>query len=322
MNEFGYLIDKIRSASFIEEPFHFLVIENFLNQDHFGQVVSADEVTRPEFSTTEKMIRDLKETGYEVQLFPGCTTSIKEYLKCYNSKKWPVDKGILEGFGLTFRLKTYKTPLLSRLVLFLNTPQFKAALEEKFGITSPNYVETAIQKYLHGYEISPHPDIRKKALTYMLNINSTAESEQTAIHTHLLRFKNERRYIYEFWKYNQDIERCWVPWDWCESVRETNLNNSITIFSPSNDTLHAVKLKYDHLKFQRTQVYGNLWYDTSVAEYDMEYRHIDLLGRKTNLRRRMIKSIPEPVKKVLKKYPSLTRVFSQWCETSFTTLKC
>ena len=38
----------------------------------------------------------------------------------------------------------------------------------------------------------------------------------------------------------------------------TNKNNSIVIFKPSVDTLHAVKMKYDHTKFQRTQLYGNL----------------------------------------------------------------
>ena len=33
------------------------------------------------------------------------------------------------------------------------------------------------------------------------------------------------------------------------------------MFKPSFDTLHAVKAKYNHLVFQRTQLYGNLWFN-------------------------------------------------------------
>ena len=38
----------------------------------------------------------------------------------------------------------------------------------------------------------------------------------------------------------------------------TNKNNSIVLFKPDIDTLHAIKLDYNHNKFQRTQLYGNL----------------------------------------------------------------
>jgi hypothetical protein len=41
-----------------------------------------------------------------------------------------------------------------------------------------------------------------------------------------------------------------------------NNNNSFIIFHPDNNppTLHAIRLKYNHLKYQRTQIYGNLMY--------------------------------------------------------------
>ena len=34
------------------------------------------------------------------------------------------------------------------------------------------------------------------------------------------------------------------------------------IFNPDNNppTLHAIRLNYNHLKYQRTQIYGNLMY--------------------------------------------------------------
>ena len=137
---------------------------------------------------------------------------------------------------------------------------FLTTLESKFGIDRPNRIETAIHKYLSGYEISPHPDIRSKCLTYLLNINTEDISEDIDIHTHLLEFKEEKRFIYEYWKYNTNFDTDWVPWSWCKSRKTIGKNNSIIIFKPSCNTLHAVKLQYDHLVFQRTQIYGNLWY--------------------------------------------------------------
>jgi hypothetical protein len=113
---------------------------------------------------------------------------------------------------------------------------------------------------MSGYEISPHPDIRKKCLTYMININTDAAAESLDLHTHLMRFKDPWQKIYDFWDSNPSIDRCWVPWQWCSDTFIHAKNNSIVMFAPNNRSLHAVKLDYDHLDFQRTQIYGNLWY--------------------------------------------------------------
>ena len=174
--------------------------------------------------------------------------------------EWPVDKARLEGFGLTFRFSKYGNKKIENLVSYLNSPRFHRALETKFSISRTCRIETAIQKYLSGYEISPHPDIRSKCLTYMINVNTDPASEEMPIHTHLLRFKDNKKFISEFWKHNSDFDRDWVPWEWCETEKEINRNNSLIMFAPSHGTLHAVKLRYDHLNFQRTQLYGNLWY--------------------------------------------------------------
>ncbi|MEO0061585.1 MAG: hypothetical protein RLZZ08_145 [Pseudomonadota bacterium] len=131
---------------------------------------------------------------------------------------------------------------------------------EKFGITTPVQIDTGIQKYLHGYEISPHPDIRRKALTWMLNINTGDFSEDQEFHTHYLRLKPEWSFITAFWQGNPQIDRDWLPWSWCETVKRQRQNNSLVIFAPSDDTIHAVKASYDHLGMQRTQMYGNLWH--------------------------------------------------------------
>ena len=117
-----------------------------------------------------------------------------EYLKWYNnpdpSKKYTYN--LLEGFGISFRMQQYHNPFLERLIKFLNSDLFHDTIKYKFGKTNPTRVETAIQKYVSGYEISPHPDIRKKCLTYMININTDKLSEQLDIHTHFLYFKKDK----------------------------------------------------------------------------------------------------------------------------------
>ncbi|MEZ4801913.1 MAG: hypothetical protein R2797_04010 [Gelidibacter sp.] len=309
LNEFGYIIDKIQSADFSHDPFDFILIDNFLSKEHFDEFTSAKEIKRPVPLNTENLIDDLMDNGYKIQRFPGCSTSVEEYLKALNSKNANVDKELLEGFGMAFRLTDFQTPILQRLTEFLNSNQFKVALEKKFNITESNYVDTGIQKYLQGYEISPHPDIRKKAATYMLNINTDKESENIAIHTYLCKFKPEREYIYDFWENHEEMDRCWVPWEWCDISLKTNANNSIILFSPSNTSLHAVKLDYDHLKFQRTQVYGNLWYDETTIKYSPSYKeiatkNIDIEAIKKKSKessmRKIIARIPGSVKRIFK----------------------
>lgn len=49
-------------------------------------------------------------------------------------------------------------------------------------------------------------------------------------------------------------------------------------FSPSDDTLHAVKARYDHLVAQRTQMYGNLWYEKQSLS-KVRFEHFDIVGR-------------------------------------------
>jgi hypothetical protein len=300
LKEFGYIIERINKASFESSPFKHLIMFDFLSPDHFQAVTEANEINRPEFSSTENLIQDLFDTGYQVQNFPGCTTSKEEYLKCFNSNKWPVEAGNMEGFGLTLRLRKMETPLISRLLTFLNSDLFSETLKNKFEIQTKSNVNTSIQKYLHAYEISPHPDERNKALTYLLNINTNPNAEKDQMHTFLMQFKPERRYIYDFWKYNPTVERCWVPWNWCEKVVETSSNNSFIIFAPDDTTLHAVKLNYNHLKYQRTQIYGNLFYENNPSKSWMNYDDIDLLKEKPIKYSKIKAMIPKTIKKLIK----------------------
>ncbi|MFK8037467.1 MAG: hypothetical protein AB8B74_04205 [Crocinitomicaceae bacterium] len=306
MQKFGYLIEKINAANFDSAPFSHIIIDDFLSKEHYHEITKADEINFPKQESAEGLIEYLKTNGYAAQNFPGCTTSEKDYLYSINNNYWPVDSGIMEGFGMTFRLLNYKNETIRELIEFLNTPVFQKCLLEKFSLEQKEYkIETAVQKYLHGYEISPHPDIRRKALTYMLNINPFEGAEDMDIHTYLLKFTDSKSYLKDFWKHNLDIDRCWVPWSWCETVKKTNKNNSIVIFAPSNDSMHAVKLNYDHLAAQRTQVYGNVWHKEETVKYALEYKQIDLRNHMTDIENKYATSrfafIPTPIKKLAKK---------------------
>ena len=274
MSEFVYIIDKIIGAEFIKEPFPHLEIKNFLSRDHLDTLLSDDQIHFKEQPDDETLIQTLLGKGYDIQNFPGCCTDPRDYLNRLQNNDWPSDiKGTpIESYGITFRLSKYKNDKIAKLIDFLNGTDFKTALETKFGIRHQNSIITAIQKNLTKYEITPHPDTKRKALTYLLNINKDDSVEGYDVHTHLLKFKKEYEHIYKVWDDTKNLDRCWVPWNLCESKKTIRENNSIVLFSPTSHTLHAVKLDYPHKKFQRTQIYGNLMYDNVVKQPAMDYK--------------------------------------------------
>ena len=261
LSQFNYLIEKIEKAQFTDAPFRHVYIEDFFTAADFDAIVQSREI-RTRTASHEELFENLKSAGYKTIEFPGCITDKAEYI-AWHAQKGDHDsiESSCEGFGLTMRLYDIDTPIVKDLNAFLASEPFNKAVAAKFDI---DYVATTtdcgIQKYLDGYEISPHPDIRRKAATYMVNINPHVGSEKLNHHTHYLRFKHDRAYVQVFCETRSDCDRCWVPWDWCESVKTQTKNNSIVLFSPGNDTMHAVKADYDHLAGQRTQLYGNLWH--------------------------------------------------------------
>lgn len=259
-SQFDYLIDKIDAAAFNTEPFRHIEITNFLSPEHFAAIKSDPQIDLPPAGNARELLSLIDGAGYKVIPFPGCVTSTREYLQWLERGSGKQVHETTEGFGIVYRLVDCRSTLISEFNEFLVSAEFQQALARKFDIEEIVEVDTGIQKYLHGYEISPHPDIRRKALTWMLNINPGEGSEELDFHTHYMRLKPEWSFISSFWAGNRDVERDWLPWSWCETVKRQPLNNSIVIFAPSNDTLHAVKASYDHLLAQRTQMYGNLWY--------------------------------------------------------------
>jgi hypothetical protein len=194
---------------------------------------------------------------------------------------------------------------ITELTKFLNSIEFQEALAEKFGIALDDvFYDAGIQKYLDGYEISPHPDTRKKALTYMVNVNPHSQSEVVDHHTHYLKFLPEFEYVQAYWDGHPELDRCWVPWTWCKTEKVQRANNSIVIFSPNNSTMHAVKTQYDHLKSQRTQLYGNLWYHKSPAKTGPEWEDFVITPRSErvdlSVTGRIKAAVPSSVKEFIK----------------------
>jgi hypothetical protein len=279
---FDYLIDKVMQAPWAHEPFRHVWIDDFFSADDFSAIVGSPEVLLPTAASDEALFENLFAQGYKIIEFPGCITDRETYLR------WHRDRGhagahnnsACEGFGMTLRLMRPASPHLQALDSFLRSEAFRAALAEKFGIDLTRvYYDCGIQKYLDGYEISPHPDIRKKALTFMVNVNPAPDSESRQHHTHYMRFTPRYRYVQAYWDGRPEADRCWVPWDWCETVRQQARNNSIVIFAPDNSTLHAVKAQYDHLRHQRTQLYGNLWFHEATCAEKPEWEDLRIEER-------------------------------------------
>lgn len=262
MSEFTYLCNKILDGNFQYSPFKHIVIEDFLKKGHLDEILNDKQIHFAETESTIKTVEFLRTRGYKVQNFPGCTSDLGEYIRHYKNNSFPkFRKGTpVSSYGITFRLSEIGNKKINEIIKYMNGDEFKEALETKFKISNKTEIITAIQKNLSHYEISPHPDIRSKALTYLLNINKDSYVDNEPVHTHLLKFNEEWKHIQNYWENNINVERTWVPWEWCSTIKTTNKNNSIVLFAPSNDTLHAAKMIYDHNKFQRTQIYGNLMY--------------------------------------------------------------
>jgi hypothetical protein len=278
--DLSYLIDKVRSAPFSEAPFRHVYIRDFFSDEHFAEITSAAEVDISDVPSDERLFEELFARSYKIIGFPGCITDKDEYIRWHKSKEVSHKTNTsCEGFGVTLRLTKPKSPALTAINDFIHSAEFQAALVERFEIDPADvFYDAGLQKYLDGYEISPHPDIRKKALTYMVNIIPGKDAEQLECHTHYLKFRDEFDYIRHYWAGNADKDRCWVPWSWCDTQQIQRENNSIVIFSPSNDTLHAVKTDYDHLRRQRTQLYGNFWYHVNTTTAHPQWGDLVISG--------------------------------------------
>ena len=280
-SQFGYLSDRILAAKLATEPFPHIYLEDFLSDEDFKAVTTSPDVALPAAKNADQLFGSLESAGYEAIEFPGCTRSKIEYLKWLEGSAKPRNThAACEAQGMALRLKRPADGFVRALSDYFSSDEMHANLRQKFTITATTRLEAGLQKYLHGYEISPHPDIRLKALTWMINVNPAPKSESLGFHTHYMTFKPQWSFIPALWQHNPKIETCWVPWDWCSTVKQQTKNNTIVIFSPRWDTVHAIRAHYDHLASQRTQLYGNLWYETANAPYAPSFRDFDFTVRR------------------------------------------
>ena len=266
---FSYLLEKIKAAEISTIPFRHLQINDFFKQSDFEKIISCKEIRLASANNDQELFARLFDASYKIIEFPGCTINQQEYIKWHRHKTVSTKiNTACEGFGTVLRLTEPQSDIIQELNAFLNSEEFITCLAERFGIDQSECIyDAGIQKYLDGYEISPHPDVRRKALTYMVNINPDPASDNNQHHTSYLNFAKKFKFVEAFWQGNENLDRCWVPWDWCEVQKTQTENNSIVIFSPSNNTLHAVKADYNHLNYQRTQLYGNLWYPQVQCDF-------------------------------------------------------
>lgn len=262
---FKYILQKIQDAQLQEFPFVHLEISNIFSDNDFESIVNSSDIKINDLPNDVVLFESLFSNGFRIIDFPGCVSDYNEYIEWHKNKRTSNKTNTAcEGFGVVLRLIEARTKIVQDLMAFLESKEFIDCIANKFDLSADKCTyDCGIQKYLDGYEISPHPDIRKKALTYMVNINPSPMSETSTHHTHYMKFKPEFSYISEYWRGNKEADTCWVPWSWCETVKQQVINNSLVIFSPNEETIHAVKAEYDHLKYQRTQLYGNLWYEKS-----------------------------------------------------------
>ena len=277
---FNYLLEKIQNAPILTKPFSHVFIPDFFNQEDFLKIITSAEICVDSATSDEELFKLLENHGYEIITFPNCLEDKQSYIDWHKTKKpIPPEKTCMRTIkfqGMVLRLTNTNNTFLVEIGNFLISVEFQEVLSRKFNIYQTNvYFDSGIQKYLDGYEIAPHCDTIFKALTYMLNINPDHMSEQETYHTHYLTLKDSRKYVQTYWKGNPTQERTHVPWNWCDTNKTQALNNSLVIFSPSVDTFHAVQADYDHLKNQRTQIYGNFWYINKQVDHGPAWMDFD-----------------------------------------------
>lgn len=307
--DFSYLVDKIKNANFDNKPFKHIYIEDFFKKNHFDEIINSQEISTPKAKNDNELIDNLISEGFTPIEFPGCVVDKKVYIDWHQNGKFVAHHPTCEGIGMALRLEKFKSSILKSINNFLASEDFNKVIANKFNVRYESCnVDGGIQKYLDGYEISPHPDVRKKAATFMVNINPSNKSESTKHHTSYLELKDTRKYIERYWLENVNVDRTWVPWDWANIIKQQTKNNSIVIFSPTNNTFHGVKANYNHLETQRTQLYGNLWYNESITDSFVDWEELDQLKEKyknsknynsTGVKKIFSKVLPAAVKRTL-----------------------
>jgi hypothetical protein len=133
---FQYILEKIKTAEKLSEPFDHYYIENFFNEKHFEELTSANEILINNAKNDKELFEKLYEQSYKMIEFPGCVTDEAQYLEWHKDKsKTDIINSACEGFGVVLRLMKAESPLVLEFKDFMNSKEFQSALAEKYGIS-------------------------------------------------------------------------------------------------------------------------------------------------------------------------------------------
>lgn len=261
MERLKYLIEKIEQAKAIETPYKHFIIKDYLEQKDLEAILTDTRTKTEECINDEALCRELNKKGYKPSWLPGSTDKVEDYLACRTKGKEISINTTCKSKGMAFALKqNIEGSTLDKVIKIMSQDEYWDTIYKKCNINKNDKQKyVAYTKYLDGHEISPHTDSRHKPVTFLLNLNHKDLNLPKESNTRIMKLKNEYRYITEYWKYNTSVDRCWLPWEWCKTINIHSANNSLLILPASNTSFHAIKLDYNHLKAQRSMIYGSAW---------------------------------------------------------------
>jgi len=196
------------------------MINDFLGESLFQELISHPDINLGPCTDMSELNGSLNVAGWEVQLHPGCIATFAEYRQVREGKALYKDANsyghasrhqLLSGSGIAYRYQRSESSAIQDRISLFHGGELLKTLYEKFEIHHETTYDCGLQKYLHGYEIPPHPDIRSKALAFMLNLNTDPQSNLAEYHTHFMRLKSKYHYLYKFWDNHDEIQHCWIP---------------------------------------------------------------------------------------------------------------
>ena len=232
-----YIFQKINDVKIISKPFPHIIIEDFFDEEFINELINSIKIDN---------INEIKSKYHEV-IYPG---AIDKKLSLTTRPT---------GSGLVYALNKSILDKHEIFVNLLESDGFKQVLFDKFNI--PKEIDGwnvyQINKDLNGYEISPHPDVTGKIITWQCNITNDNTLDNYNLSTRLHTIKPE--YKDELNKITSDKNpRPWGKWEWFdEGISVPYKENAFFAFAPSNISHHSVILdNYPQDRSQRTMMRG------------------------------------------------------------------
>lgn len=263
-SKFDYLLQKIRNAPIRLEPYPHIIIPNFFNQDDYNALLSSQlamvkpdgktsQLTLPQVSNRDELRIELDRHGWQPISYPGAI----EGATGDDLLSRPTGSGLV--YKLTNKQADGPTGIRTLLHKFLvgKDSQVADTLLSKFGKEpGSGWNVYEYNKDLNGYEISPHPDVSGKLITYQVNLAEDDRLAEYNLATRLLSIKPEHQADID--RLAAERERPWGLWKWFNEVATVPfVGNTFFAFAPADNTYHAVKLEeYPETEQQRTMIRG------------------------------------------------------------------